>query len=203
MVMPASGLKLISWAHRTTQYMCSDRTILHATWTDALWLEFSHGKRRDAASLSWRPKFIPRSLVEQPPMRTLEVGCGVRIGVETRWVDETPGLLRSTGAECLFPARRAARQYRFGSVDRRRNGARTGESWLDSRESQGGCDTQRRQAHSASEGTNIQKIAPSRGRWTLCMSHPSCCPTSVKVDLRCRKPVPNDGTELGNSIQQI
>ncbi|KAL4900103.1 hypothetical protein BDW74DRAFT_103628 [Aspergillus multicolor] len=99
MVMSAAGLERIGLASRITQYMGSkDGGILHAVGQGALGLEIRKG---DIETLQFLNQLGDRKstlacLAERALMRTLEGGCSVPIGVETKWVDETLGRLQMT-----------------------------------------------------------------------------------------------------------
>ncbi|GAW19252.1 hypothetical protein ANO14919_087370 [Xylariales sp. No.14919] len=97
MVMSACGLERVGLGHRINQYLGTrDGGIMHAVGQGALGLEI---RKNDTKTLDLLRRLVdqPSSLAclaERALMRTLEGGCSVPIGVETKWIDGSKNVLR-------------------------------------------------------------------------------------------------------------
>lgn len=89
MIMSAAGLQRVGLQHRINQYLQSkDGGIFHAVGQGALGLEIRKGdtKMQELLSQLADHKSALACLAERSLMRTLEGGCSVPIGVETKWI---------------------------------------------------------------------------------------------------------------------
>ncbi|KAB8263216.1 porphobilinogen deaminase, dipyromethane cofactor binding domain-containing protein [Aspergillus pseudonomiae] len=89
MVMSAAGLHRVGLDYRINQYLGSkDGGILHAVGQGALGLEIRKGDRKMQELLGQLAdqNSTLACLAERSLMKTLEGGCSVPIGVETKWV---------------------------------------------------------------------------------------------------------------------
>ncbi|KAF4506611.1 hypothetical protein G6O67_006677 [Ophiocordyceps sinensis] len=90
LVLAAAGLQRMGLGHRISQYLDMDNGgILHAVGQGALGVECRAGDDRVLRALArlQDPDAALACCVERSLMRTLEGGCSVPIGVETRWID--------------------------------------------------------------------------------------------------------------------
>ncbi|KAM4065764.1 porphobilinogen deaminase, dipyromethane cofactor binding domain-containing protein [Hirsutella rhossiliensis] len=89
-VLAAAGLQRMDLGHHISQYLDMDNGgILHAVGQGALGVECRDGDERVLRALArlQDPDAALACAAERSLMRTLEGGCSVPIGVETRWVD--------------------------------------------------------------------------------------------------------------------
>lgn len=89
MIMSAAGLQRVGLQHRINQYLQSkDGGIFHAVGQGALGLEIRKGdtKMQELLNQLADHKSTLACLAERSLMRTLEGGCSVPIGVETKWI---------------------------------------------------------------------------------------------------------------------
>lgn len=98
-VLAAAGLQRMDMGHHISQYLEMDNGgILHAVGQGALGVECREGDERVLQALR-QLEDRETSLAcaaERSLMRTLEGGCSVPIGVETRWVEEGRLRMRAT-----------------------------------------------------------------------------------------------------------
>jgi hydroxymethylbilane synthase len=96
LILAAAGLLRMDWGGRITQYLDSSTPgggLLHAVGQGALAIEVREG---DHQVMDVIQKLVDKEsnlagLAERSLMRTLEGGCSVPIGVETKWIE--PGKL--------------------------------------------------------------------------------------------------------------
>ena len=91
-ILAAAGLLRMGWGDKIGQYLDSDTEnggMLHAVGQGALALEIRKGDEhvhKLLQSIGHNPTMLA-TFAERSIMRTLEGGCSVPIGVETRWAD--------------------------------------------------------------------------------------------------------------------
>lgn len=98
-ILAAAGLQRMDLDHHISQFLDQDNGgILHAVGQGALGIECRASDERVVAALKMieDKQTAMACLVERSLMRTLEGGCSVPIGVETRWVEGDKLRLRAT-----------------------------------------------------------------------------------------------------------
>ncbi|KAI9703120.1 MAG: porphobilinogen deaminase [Candelina mexicana] len=94
LILAAAGLQRLELGDRITQYLDSENGgILHAVGQGALGVEIREGDQKTTRLLEKLAcsKTTMACLAERSLLRTLEGGCSVPIGVESRWVANEDG----------------------------------------------------------------------------------------------------------------
>ncbi|KAG9233763.1 porphobilinogen deaminase, dipyromethane cofactor binding domain-containing protein [Amylocarpus encephaloides] len=100
LVLAAAGLLRMDWGNRITQYLDSKTPgggMLHAVGQGALAIEVREGDEKilDVLSDLVDESVTRAGTAERSLLRTLEGGCSVPIGVETRWIEKGKLLMKA------------------------------------------------------------------------------------------------------------